>query len=487
MPDNQHSDSWYQPSSDSTTAAATVRPGEQPPLRALVVDPELADREVLLSALEEARFAITSADSLAEAADLLAGGDFEIVVAEVDLPDGSGTALLDVLQEDRDPEVVFLTDEASVDSLISALRGGAADYLVRPLDRRRLDRTLAEVRRRARLEARVAELHRTLRSLGRFDGLVGASPAMQEVYQLIERVAPTDATVLVTGETGTGKERVARALHRNSRRSDAAFVAVNCGAVPSSLMESEFFGHEKGAFTGADSAREGLFERADGGTLFLDEITEMPQELQVKLLRVLETREVRRVGGRRAKKVDVRIVAATNREPEAAVKEGKLREDLLYRLAVFPLPLPPLRVRPGDPSLIAQAYLEVWNERNDTEKAFSPEALAALENHEWPGNVRELVNAVERAAIVATGRDIGPEALPFAGPGRRVSTASPGTGDAPGSPGAPPPGLSIAEVEKRHILATLEHVGGSKKDAAAALGISLKTLYNRLKKYRAED
>jgi len=297
---------------------------------------------------------------------------------------------------------------------------------------------------------------------------------------MILRVAPTEASVLVTGETGTGKELVAETVHALSRRARKPFVAVNCGAIAPTLIESEFFGHERGSFTGAERKHRGVFERADGGTLFLDEITEMPLELQVRLLRVLETGIVTRVGGDQVVKVDVRIVAATNRSLKEGVAEGKLREDLLYRLLVFPISLPALREREGDIALLANHFLDQLNRNAGSAKHFSQAALAKLQQHPWPGNVRELKHIVEHAFIMARGDVVEAEAVPLS-EGTEVPPPAPlGERVVPMEVGT-----SIAEMERQLILATLEHCEGNKNRAAQTLGISLKTLYNRLNIYNA--
>jgi DNA-binding NtrC family response regulator len=304
--------------------------------------------------------------------------------------------------------------------------------------------------------------------------MVGSSRAMQRVYDLISRVAATQSTVLLTGETGTGKDLVAETIHRMSRRAHKPFVAVNCGAIQASLIESELFGHEPGSFTGANRMRKGVFEQASGGTLFLDEITEMPLALQVKLLRVLENHQIRRVGGEKTMRVDVRLIAATNRSPEQAVLDDELREDLLYRLKVFPVHVPPLRERGEDVGLLAGFFLNELNETAEEPKSFAPSALERLAAHDWPGNVRELRNVVERAFILS-GVTIRAEHV-------RVENAD----DSPRVEGEEvgfEVGMSIAEAEKRLILATLDKLEGNKRQAAKTLGISLKTLYNRLNGY----
>ncbi|MFZ5557998.1 MAG: sigma-54 interaction domain-containing protein [Pseudomonadota bacterium] len=303
--------------------------------------------------------------------------------------------------------------------------------------------------------------------------LIGASEPMRRLFDLIERVAPTDATVFIVGESGTGKELVAGTMHDLSPRADGPFWAVNCGAIPENLIEAELFGHEKGSFTGASGTRKGLFELADGGTLFLDEVTEMRPEMQVRLLRVLETRSFCRVGGEKPIEVDVRIVAATNRDPAQAVAEGRLRQDLYYRLAVFPLRIPALRERGDDAVLLAQRFVEALNQSYGSDKRLAADACAALAAHAWPGNVRELRNAVERAFILAE-RDVRIEPPPAAARGRDAIACNPLAVDMP-----------LAEMERLMIFAALERHNGNKSKAAQALGVSVKTLYNRLNAYRS--
>jgi two-component system, NtrC family, response regulator AtoC len=317
----------------------------------------------------------------------------------------------------------------------------------------------------------------------RFGRLIGGSQPMQDVYQQIDQVARTSAGILISGETGTGKELVAETIHSQSRRGNQPFLPLNCGAVSATLIESELFGHERGSFTGAERLHKGYFERADHGTLFLDEITEMPAELQIKLLRVLESSLVTRVGGTAAIKVDVRIIAATNQQPEQAVAAGRLREDLLYRLNVFPLRLPPLRERGDDVRLLAERFLDDLNQAEGTAKKFTAACLDRLRGHNWPGNVRELRNVVHRAFILA-GENVGAHCLPFR-PYPRVSESLVSVCEALGSPIVVTRlGTSLAEAERRLILATVDHLGGCKDAAAATLGISLKTLYNRLREYK---
>jgi DNA-binding NtrC family response regulator len=307
----------------------------------------------------------------------------------------------------------------------------------------------------------------------RFAGLVGRSEQMHRICDTIVKVAPTDATVLIVGESGTGKERIAEAIHQRSPRRDRSFVVLNCGAIPDNLIDSELFGHEKGAFTGATRARSGVFERADGGTLFLDEITEMPIDLQTRLLRVLETGRVLRVGGEREIDVHCRVVAATNRSPLEAVEAGKLREDLFYRLSVFPIRVPALRRRCDDIEVLAEHFLSELNDQFEQTRRFSPQAMQMMKSFHWPGNVRQLRNAIHRAFILADDDVIHSGVIP-----RHESKARGSGGSAPGI--ALTIGTSIAEAENKLIRATLEHFGGNKKKTAKTLGVSLRTLYNRL-------
>jgi len=446
-------------------------------LRALVVDDDKNSLRALAALVKNEGFATATAGSLREARSRLRVEPPQVVLIDLVLPDGSGFDLLEDIAEVADAaEVVVITGHASIDTAVEALRRGATDYLTKPVDVARLKTVLANVARTHELKEQIQELRGQLRQLGHFGNLVGASPAMQQVYDLVSRVAPTGASVLITGESGTGKELVAETVHQISRRSGKPFLAVNCGAVSPTLIESELFGHERGSFTGAERLHRGYFERADGGTLFLDEVSEMPPELQVKLLRVLETGSVNRVGGDKPMQVDVRVVAATNRDLDQFVAEGKFRQDLLYRLKVFPIPLPPLRERGVDIDALADHFLQQLGRQEGTQKRLTAEALAALRGYRWPGNVRELRNVLHRAFIVAE-QEIGRDALPaeVSGVGARAAAESLHV-----SPGTP-----LAEIERRLILASLEHYGGDKKKTAGALGISLKTLYNRLNEYGA--
>ncbi len=440
---------------------------------ALAVDDDPNFLNALAELIEGQGFTTNTASTLRDARERLLHKQPDIALIDLRLPDGSGMDLLRELEKMPQTEVIVITGHADVDSAVEALRVGAADYLTKPLDIGRLKEILAAVRRfEAPLPGEKSPMEEA-EEHGRLGLLLGASAPMLDVYRQMTRVAPTDATVFFVGESGTGKDLASQTLHLLSRRSNDPFLPLNCGAITPTLIESELFGHERGSFTGAAKRHKGYFERAHQGTLFLDEIGEMPIELQIKLLRVLETGELVRIGGDQSVEVDVRVLAATNRDPHRAVEEGKLREDLLYRLSVFPIHMPPLREREGDVDLLADFFLARLNERADTEKTFSDEARDTLHRHRWPGNVRELKNTIHRAFIMAD-EVIEPDCLP---------------GRMRGEPDGDPPlefqvGCSIADVERRLIMATLDRFGGNKKKTADVLGVSLKTLYNRLNSYK---
>src|SRR5580765_1235908 len=357
----------------------------------LIVDDDANTREALAAMATQEGFTTAMASSIAEARIQLVRQRPDVMLMDLVLPDGTGIDLLEDLDDRGSTETILITGHASIESAVEALRLGASDYLTKPVNVQRVKAVLSRVPRSGELRAQIGALRDELRSLGRFGRLVGRSPAMQEIYDKIVRVAPTEATVLLMGESGTGKEIAARTIHELSYRRKNSFLAINCGAISASLIENEMFGHERGSYTGADRQHKGYFEQADGGTLFLDEISEMPLELQVRLLRVLETGTFMRVGTSRPIAADVRIIAATNRDPREAVRQGKLREDLYHRLNVFPLEIAPLRVRGGDDiELLATRFLEEMNEACGTRKRFAPGSVALLKQHPWPGNVREL-------------------------------------------------------------------------------------------------
>jgi DNA-binding NtrC family response regulator len=438
----------------------------------LIVDDDPEVLQVLAEFVKREGFAVTSATTLHQARAAIMADPPDIVLVDIHLPDGSGLDLLDASEPTAAPEVVLITGNASIESAVDALRRGAADYLTKPVDFARLKMVLANLTRTLEMKGEIGTLRNELRKLGRFGELIGACPAMQGVYELIDSVARSDASIFITGETGTGKEVVAQTIHALSRRRKEAFLPVNCGAVSATLIESELFGHERGSFTGADRLHRGFFERAHRGTLFLDEITEMPLELQVRLLRLVETSTVTRVGGHEPIEVDVRIIAASNQPLDDAVAVGKLRKDLLYRLNVFPIALPPLRERGPDVELLAEHFLGELNAAEGTAKQLTPGSRERLRRHSWPGNLRELKNAVQRAFILA-GEGLEVDALPH---GVTVKTSS----DL-----LVPAGTPIAVAERLLILATLDHFEGDKKKVASALKISLKTLYARLSGYKS--
>ena len=442
---------------------------------ALIVDDEPDVVSWMAEVVKAEGYTVATADSLRSARSQLVRQAPDVLLTDLQLPDGRGTDLVHDLEAPGQTEVVVITGHASVDSAVEAVRIGATDYLVKPVDVERLLAILRRQPRPAELKNEIGELRDELRRVGRFGHLFGESPSMQALYDKLARVAPTSATVLLTGESGTGKELAARTIHDLSRRKRFPFLAINCGAISPNLIESELFGHEKGSFTGADRQHRGFFEQAKGGTIFLDEVTEMPLDLQVKLLRVLETGTFVRVGTTEPVATDVRVIAATNRSPEKAQAEGKFRDDLYHRLNVFPIHMPPLRERGTDIEMLAQQFLRELNHAEGTGKTFSPEALAKLYEMNWPGNVRELKNYVQRAYILADDVVEGAQAPEAAAPPSEEQS-----GLVVIRVGTP-----LAEVERRVTMATLEQCGHVKRTAARVLGISLKTLYNRLDAYAA--
>jgi len=439
---------------------------------ALAVDDDPNFLSALAELIEGQGFTTNTACTLRDARAQVSHKTPDVALVDLYLPDGSGIDLLKDLELGTSTEVVLMTGHADVESAVQALRLGASDYLTKPLDIGRLKSILANVASIQPSVSITAPVEES-QEVGRLGLLLGASAPMQALYEMLTRVAPTDASVFLIGESGTGKDLAAQTLHHLSRRAKAPFLPLNCGAISPTLIESELFGHERGSFTGAARRHKGYFERAHMGTLFLDEITEMPIELQVKLLRVLETGTVARIGGDQPVDVDVRVVAATNRDPQKAVAEGKLREDLLYRLQVFPIHMPPLRDRSDDVQLLADYFLSQLNERQGTGKVFTEDSIERLHSHSWPGNVRELKNVVHRAFIMAD-QEISPRCLP-----REVGGDSGSVRSLHFQVGA-----SIEDIERRLIMATLEAYGGNKRKTADVLGVSLKTLYNRLNTYR---
>ncbi|HUI61066.1 MAG TPA: sigma-54 dependent transcriptional regulator [Steroidobacteraceae bacterium] len=443
---------------------------------ALIVDDDADVVDWLQEVARMEGFTVARAHSIREARIELGRQRPDALLTDLRLPDGEGIELVRELDKPEATEVIIVTGHATVDSAVAALRAGASDYLVKPADLDRVQAVLRHAKKTSALQHEIGELREELRRLGRFGRILGSSPRMQVLYDQLSRVAPTSATVMLIGESGTGKELAAATVHELSRRRDAAFLPLNCGAVSPQLIESELFGHERGSFTGADRQHKGFFERANGGTIFLDEITEMPMELQVKLLRVLETGTVMRVGGTQTIASEVRVICATNREPEKAVTDGKLREDLYHRLNVFPIRLPPLRDRGADIEQLAQYFLDELNRTEGTHKTFSRDALVRLYQHPWPGNVRELKNYIQRTFIMAD------DVIEF---DDALSGTPQKTDD--GTTITIRVGTPLEEVERRVTMATLAHCGHVKRKAAEVLGVSLKTLYTRLEAYNGKD
>ena len=445
--------------------------------RLLIVEDDSATRVGLTELVRHWGFVADAAIDGHEALRKVTSFRPGIIITDLAMPGMTGLELVRALQEqDRDITTIILTGQGTVETAVEAIKVGAYDYLTKPVDPQRLQILLEKVVERQQTLREVKTLRRQLRERGTFGSMVGHSPQMRKVYQVIEQAGPTNASVLITGDSGTGKELVAQSIHQLSPRASMPYVPINCAAIPETLLESEIFGHEKGAFTGAFERRQGCFELADRGTLFLDEIAEMTPTTQVKLLRVLQERRFRRLGGRQEQPVDVRVIAATNVDPAEAVRRGKLREDLYYRLNVFAIALPPLRDRREDLPLLVQAFLNEFNQRNNRAiMAVSQDAMRILEGYHWPGNVRELRNVIERATILAEGEFIEPRHLPPALVDTPVA-AQPALAIAPGT--------TVEEAERRLIMMTLEHTRDNKTRAAQILGISLKTLHNKLNRLK---
>ncbi|TVR56990.1 MAG: sigma-54-dependent Fis family transcriptional regulator [Gemmatimonadales bacterium] len=454
--------------------------------RILVVDDDPTFRDVLEMRLQRWGYSVKVAPDAISASTLAADWKPHLVLSDVVMPEASGLELLGRLRKD-DPSrpVILLTAHASVEMAVEAMKLGAVDFITKPLNYPNLQAVVEEYLRKSDTGVETKSEAPVLPDPEEEEGgdglypFIGKSPAMQEAYRLIRSAATSDASVLITGESGTGKELVARTLHRLSGRASGPFVAVNAAAIPRELMESEIFGHEKGAFTGATESRAGCFELADGGTLFLDEIGEMPKELQPKLLRVLDLARIRRVGGSREVSFDVRTLAATNRDPRKAVEEGVLREDLFFRLNVLHIQLPALRDREGDIRLLANAFVRDLSRKHQREsREFAEETLEAMEHYPWPGNVRELRNLVERAVVLSPGARIELEHLP-------PYVRNPERGGGAKSY-AFPPDATVADAERELILRTLDETGNNKTETARRLGVSVRTIHNKLKAYGVE-
>jgi DNA-binding NtrC family response regulator len=450
--------------------------------RILLVEDDAAQRVGLQQLLTSWGFAVDAATDGQDALDKIGQVRPTIVLSDLVMPRLSGLDLLAQLrQEDPDLTVVLMTAQGTVETAVTAIKQGAYDYVSKPVEPQRLKILLDQIVERHDTQREMRVLRRQLQERGTFGRMIGASLEMRKIYHVLEQAAPTVASVLVSGESGTGKELVAQTLHQLSPRSAQPFVPLNCAAIPDTLLESELFGHEKGAFTGAIARRQGAFELANRGTLFLDEISEMTPATQAKLLRVLQERSFRPLGGQREQSVDIRVVAATNVDPPEAVRQGKLREDLYYRLNVFAICLPPLRERKEDIPLLVQAFLKEFNARNGRAVGgLSDRVNEILMGYHWPGNVRELRNVIERATIVAKGDVIEVGDLPAL-----TMAATPVAGAAGPGRGLKP-GTTVDEAERQLIEVTLDHTGGNKTRAAEMLGISLKTLHNKLNRMKQE-
>jgi DNA-binding NtrC family response regulator len=453
--------------------------------RLLLVDDDGAFRTVMSAELSRSGYDVRTAASGEEALEACAQAEPQVILLDLQLPGISGLEVLKTLRERHAPgEVVMLTGHGSIDTAIEAIRIGAFDYISKPCPLDELEIRIQRALERQALKDRASLLERGLTppDLGR--AFIGDSPEFRGVLRLLERVAQADSTVLVTGETGTGKEMAAKLIHARSARRARPFITVECAALQESLLQSELFGHERGAFTGADRAKPGLFEVASGGTIFLDEIGEVSPATQVTLLRVLDTSTFRHVGGTHEIRVDVRVLAATNRDLAGMVRQGLFREDLYYRLSTISVHLPSLRERHEDIALLARHFVHLFSERFGVERRLSDEALAALRAHAWPGNVRELLHAVEAAMVVCEGPAIGPEHLPAS---VRTDSAGPGRAQEPAhdsSPGVDDSGLLTLEaVERAHIERVLRAHHGHRGLAAKALGISERNLYRKLREW----
>ena len=448
------------------------------PARLLVVDDELNIRGALAKILERAGHTVSAAESGDAALSLLHEAPFDLIITDLKMVGTSGLEVLRATKQHQpEAEVVLLTAYGTVESAVDAMKAGAYDYLTKPIDPERLLHVAAKALEYKALRGEVRQLRERAAVATAFEHIVGRSLAMRAVYEKVRQVSPTMATVLLSGESGTGKELVARAIHNRSQRAAGPFVTLNCGALPETLLESELFGYERGAFTGALSTKQGRIEQADGGTLLLDEVSEMSAKTQIDFLRVLQEREFRRVGGPRPITVDVRFIAATNQNLDEAVKAGTFREDLFYRLAVVPIALPPLRERTEDIPLLATTFIkEFCAQYQQPEKSFAPAAFQALRDYAWPGNVRELRNLAERLVVTVPDRVIRPAHLP--------STIL--TGEKPERSVTVPLGIPLDVIEEQIIRKTLKEITSHREQAAKLLGISPRALHYKLRRYRIE-
>ncbi len=437
--------------------------------RILVVDDEWAMQEALRDWLKEDGYEVGLASSGEEAIVQAKQKNWEVILLDLKMPGMDGLEALKRLKEvNPEAEILMMTAYATVDTAVQAMKEGAFDYLVKPFDPDEVEMQIKKIVQHKDLVLENLLLRKTLEEKFQYDEIIGKSDAMQEIFGMISRVAPTDSTVLITGESGTGKELIAQAIHANSQRSYMPFIAISCGALPDALLESELFGYEKGAFTGASHTKRGRFEMADGGTLFLDEIGDISLKTQVGLLRVLQQKEINRLGSEMTTKVDVRILAATNRDLKKAIQERRFREDLYYRLNVISIHIPPLRERTEDIPLLVETFVRKFcAEMNKEEKKVGPSALKLLMGYDWPGNVRELENVIERALVIGQGMEILPEDLPFSRRALRLTELP----------------KSLKLMEKIHIERILKENDWNISKAARELEIDRQTLYNKMQKY----
>ncbi|MCE5211682.1 MAG: sigma-54 dependent transcriptional regulator [Deltaproteobacteria bacterium] len=451
----------------------------------LITDDDLAHRVMLKKLLSGWGYNVAEADDGSVAVEEVRKRSFDLILMDIRMVNMSGIeALEQIKQINPSIPVIIMTAYASVETAVSALKKGAYDYLTKPLDFDELQMAMARATEHSRLKQENEYLKERLGEKFDRQNIIGQSAAMVRLLEVVEQVAATQATVLITGESGTGKEIIANAIHFNSNRRNAPFVKINCAALTETLLESELFGHEKGAFTGADRRREGKFVQADGGSIFLDEVSEMSPAMQVKLLRVLQERELTRVGGQEVIKIDVRVIAASNKDLKKEIRERRFREDLFYRLNVVTLAVPPLRERADDIPLMAQAFLKTFAERNSKIiNGLTPQAMQKLVRYSWPGNVRELMNAMERAVVLSRTEMVGEDELIFT-----MADQVAARDELPESqkhPVTDAEDMSLEEVEKQRILEALESCGGNKSEASRRLGITRKTLRKKLEKYEA--
>jgi DNA-binding NtrC family response regulator len=457
-------------------SASPTKPLEPAGGRLLIADDEKHIAEGLKMLLEEEGYTVDTVTDGNRAWEKVLAGVYGLVLADLKMPGLDGLELFARMREQHvDSEFIIITGKGTVDSAVEAMRNGVYDYLTKPLDLDRLKALIPKALEKHQVRTANQELQKKLESLTRFGEMIGQSDEIRHVYNVVEAVAPSSATVLIVGDSGTGKELVARAIHQKSQRKRGPFIALNCGAFPREILENELFGHEKGAFTGAVAEKQGCFELAGGGTLFLDEVAEMEPDIQVKFLRALEQHSFRRLGGRKEIEVDIRVVAATNKNVDEALREGKLREDLYHRLAVIPIQLPPLRDRAGDVRLLAEEFLQRFAREQEKDiRSFSEGALEYLETYRWPGNVRELKNAIERAVILARGSLI------------EVSDLQPKHFSLEEKEVHIPIGSTLEDAERRITLKTFAFTAGDHAKTARILGVKEKDLRQKLLSYMKE-